>query len=267
MVDFLDHSRRLNHISATWEIDVTETLGRIAAIQKQTRMAISFNAYIIYVFARAVMKHPETQGVKVPFRRKTAYFNGVDVGTAIEQRIATGASIALPYTIRNAHAKKLLSICLEMRQVRKKNLLLTHPEIVWRGRLAHFPKWIRNLVWRWVDLNPARRRRIRGTVGVTNISFLSDGRNPGYGHPMSILTSGLCVGVIFDKMEPCAEDPRGFKVRKKLCVTMEANHDLVDGAPMARVARTLTKSIETSEGLDAAFTEEVSAHMKAGNPL
>lgn len=264
IIDFLEHSRRLHHISATWEIDVTAVLQAISEIQRQTRMAISFNAYMIYVFARAVSKHPETQAVKVPFRRKIAHFDGVDVGTAIEQRTAPGTSIALPYTIRNAHTKSLLTICLEMRKVRKTNLLLTHPEIVWRGKLAHYPKWVRKLVWRWVDLSPERRRRIRGTVGVTNISFLSDGKRPGYGYPMSLLSTGLCVGAIYERMEPCSENPRGFEMRKKLCVTMQSNHDLVDGAPMTRVARSLTASLERSEGLDASFVAEVTEHMKSG---
>ena len=259
LVDFLEHSKRLHHVSMAFEVDVTQALQRIADIQRQTRVAVSFNAYIIYVFARVIFQNPEMQAVRVPYRRKVAYFDGVDVGTAIEQSIGGGRSIALPYTIRDAHAKTLYQICREMRAVRKTNMLLSHPEIVWRGRLAHYPKWIRRLVWKWVDGSPVRRRRIRGTVGLTNLSFLSDGKNPGFGIPMSILPSGLGVGAIYDKMEPSAESPRGFEVRKKLCVTLQANHDLIDGAPMVRTVRALIRTMEAADGLDDAFIEEIRA--------
>ena len=68
----------------------------------------------------------------------------------------------MPYTIRDADRKSLATICAELRGARKRNLLAEDPAIRLRGRLALFPRPLRLLFWKWVDFNPARRRRIRG---------------------------------------------------------------------------------------------------------
>lgn len=267
VVDFLNYSRKRHHISGMWEVDITHTQQRIQEVQRQARVAISFNAYLIYLLSRAVMEHPEIQAVRVPFRRSIAVFDGVDVGTAVEFRVPGRNSIALPYTVREADRKSLAEICVEMRDASKRNLMETDPGIRWRAKLAHLPAPVRRMIWRWVDLDPARRRRVRGTFGLTNLNFLSDGMGPGFGIPMPLLTSGLCVGSTYERLEPCNDDPRGFRVARKLCLTFQVDHDVVDGAPGLRFARTFTRALESAEGLDDAFASELAALSRAPRPV
>lgn len=255
--DFLYNAQRRKNISCWWEIDVTRVLEQVNRIQRDTKVAISLNAYWIFLFARAVRQHPQVQAVRVPWRRRTALFDGVDVGTAVEQRVPGHGSIALPYTIRNADKKSLAEICTELRGARKRNLIAEDPAIRMRARLAHFPRFARLLFWKWVDLDPARRRRIRGTVGVTNLSFLADDRRPASGLPLAILPANLAIGSIYDRLVPCTQDPRGFRTASMLCVTLTIDHEIIDGAPMVRFARTLTQSIERADGLDEAFAMEL----------
>lgn len=260
IVDFLNHSRKRHHISALWEADVTECQARLRSLQRRTRIAISFNAYLVFLLSRATLKHPEIQSVRIPFRRKTACFDGVDVGTAIPGRTPDQRTIALAHTIRNAHAKSLAQICLEMREASNRNAF-DHPDIRWRYRLAHYPAWMRRWFWRWVDADPARRRRIRGTIGITNVSFLGDGKHLAFGIPMPLLTTNLCVGAVYEKLEPAPQQPKGFETRKKICLTLQSDHDVVDGAPLGLFVRTFTQSLEQAHGLHDAFADElVSLH-------
>lgn len=255
--DFLHNAQRRKNICCCWEIDITAVLERMQRIQRETKVAISLNAYWLYQLARAVRQHPELQAVRVPFRRKIAQYDGVDVGCAVEQRVPGLGSIAVPYTIRNADKKSLAAICAELRSARKRNLLATDPAIRLRGKLAHLPRPLRLLFWKWVDLNPARRRRIRGTVGLTNLSYLADDRRPAFGVPLVLLPCNLAVGSIYKRLVPSDTDPRGFRVAQMLCLTLTVDHEIVDGAPMARFGRTLTRAIEDAEGLDATFAQEL----------
>lgn len=255
--DFLHNAQRRKNIACCWEVEITGVLERIQRLQRETRGAISLNAYWLYQLARAVRQHPEVQAVRVPFRRQIAQYDGVDVGCAVEQRVPGLGSIAVPYTIRNADKKSLAALCAELRGARKRDLLGTDPAIRLRGRLAHLPRWLRLLFWKWVDLDPARRRRIRGTVGLTNLSYLSDDRRPAFGVPLVLLPCNLAVGAIYKRLVPCDRDPRGFRTASMICFTVTVDHEIVDGAPMARFGRRLTQAIEDCEGLDAAFAAEL----------
>lgn len=265
VVDFLKYSRKRHHVACAWEVDLTHTQQRIRELQRRSMTGISFNAYLIYLLARAVSVHPEVQAVRVPFRRKVATFDGADVGTAVEHRLPDGRSIALPYTVRHADRKSLADICIEMRAASKAHLMDTDDGIRWRARLAHYPGFIRRLVWKWIDLDPARRRRVRGTFGLTNLNFLTDRGHEVFGYPMSLLTTSLCVGASYDRLVPCDEDPRGFRKSLRLCLTLLSDHDLVDGAPMGRFARTFSMALERGDGLDDDLVETLLAHRNASN--
>ncbi|MFK8185307.1 MAG: 2-oxo acid dehydrogenase subunit E2 [Phormidesmis sp.] len=259
MIDFLAHAKRKSQIAGNWEIDITLAHTRIKEIQRRTRIAISFNAYLIFLLSRTISMYPAVQAVRVPWRRKMAIFEGVDVGTVVEQRLPDKTPIPLPYTVRNAESKSLAEICFEMRQASKCDLIHHDPGIRWRAKLAYFPGWIRQLVWYWVDLDPARRRRFRGTFGITNLNFLTHGRTPGFGHILTILSSALCVGSSYDRLVPSDQDSRGFVVRKHLCCTLAADHLVIDGAPILRFSRAFTEALENAEGLDEQFVEALIA--------
>lgn len=248
--DFLHNAQRRKNVSFCWEVEITRVLERVQQVQRETKIAVSLNAYWIHLLARAVRQHPAMQAVRVPWRRRIAQYDGVDVGTAVEQRVPGFGSIAVPYTIRDADKKSLAQICVELRSARKRNLIAEDPGLRLRGRLAHFPRFLRLLFWKWVDLDPGRRRRIRGTVGITNLSFLSDQQRPAFGLPLALLPTNLTVGSTYPRLVPCDTDPRGFRVATMLCLTLTSDHEIVDGAPMVRFGRTLTQSIERADGLD-----------------
>lgn len=264
--DFLHNAQRRKNVSLSWEVEITRVQERVQQVQRDTKVPLSLHAYWIHRFARVVRRHPEMQAVRVPFRRRIALYPGVDVGTAVEQRVPGYGSVAVPYTIRDADTKSLATICVELNAARKRNLFAEDPGLRLRGLLAHFPRPLRLLFWKWVDFNPARRRRIRGTVGITNLSFLSDNQRPAFGHPLVLLPSNLTVGAIYPRLVPDETDPRGFRTASVLCLTLTSDHEIVDGAPIVRCARALTQAIERADDLDAAFATELTARVNAPTP-
>lgn len=260
--DFLTQAKQVPQISATWEIDITQVHERIRQIQRQTRIAISFNAYLIFLISRTIQKYPEVQTIRVPWRRKMALYDGVDINTIVEQRLPDNTTFPAPYVVRNAESKSLAEICFEMRQASKRDLTNNELNATVRFRregLAQLPGWVRRLFWVWVDSSPARRRQVRGTFGLTNLNFLSHGLTAGFGHFLSNMSSSICVGSSYDRLVPNEEDSRGFVVRRHLCCTLAANHLVIDGAPLTRFAKTLTHALESAEGLDEQFTDDLIA--------
>ncbi|MEM1127799.1 MAG: 2-oxo acid dehydrogenase subunit E2 [Bacteroidota bacterium] len=264
VADLLAHAQRRPLISGLMEADVTETLHRIRTLQRRAGVGISLTAYLVYLLGQTTRRYPEMQAVRVPFRKKTARFHGVDVSTAVEHRLPGRGRLPVPYAVRDADRKSLAEICIELRTASKANLFEADPDLRLRARLAHLPRFVRRLFWRWVDLNPARRRRVRGTIGLSNLNGVTPFRRPGFVHAMTLLTTSLCVGALYDRLVPDADDPRGFRSSKRLCITLHCDHLLVDGAPMVRFAGSFLEALERGDGLDDELVDALIAHREHG---
>jgi len=92
--------------------------------------------------------------------------------------------------------------------------------------------------------NPVWFKRFGGTVGMSSIGMFGPGG--GWGIPIAPLTLMITVGGIATK-------PRyvngTLEPRELLDVTISVDHDLVDGAPAARFARSLAELLENADAL------------------
>jgi hypothetical protein len=87
----------------------------------------------------------------------------------------------------------------------------------------------------------ASRRQI-GTVAVTSVGMFAGGA--GYGlTPLTLMSVELVVGGI--SQQPRVVDGR-VEVRDVLNLTLEIDHDVIDGAPAARLAAELREVMETA---------------------
>lgn len=255
VVDLLECAHRQHNISAAWEVDFTVAADRMAQIRRTTGNAVSLNAYLIYALGRTIPRHPMMQAVRWRSKGKIATYEGVDVATAVEWAQPGRPPQPVGARISSAHEKSLAQICAEMRRLAKQDPR-ERPIVRWRAKLARYPGWMRRIVWRWVDAHPQRRRQYRGTIALTNLNFLLDDRRPMYGFPLSPYTSTLTVGALYRRAVPEA----GQAVfRRFLTLTLTVDHDLLDGSVAARFARTLTFFLESGEGLDDAFADEMRA--------
>jgi pyruvate/2-oxoglutarate dehydrogenase complex dihydrolipoamide acyltransferase (E2) component len=95
-----------------------------------------------------------------------------------------------------------------------------------------------------VDLSPHRFKRHKGTVILTSVGMFSQGG--GWGLSLPSHTLGITVGGISRK--PGIIDGH-IEPREFLHVTLDFNHDIVDGASAARFAEHFRELVQCGRGL------------------
>jgi pyruvate/2-oxoglutarate dehydrogenase complex dihydrolipoamide acyltransferase (E2) component len=225
------------------EVDVTKAreLRRRLSAREGTR--ISFTAFIAACLARAIESSPEVQAYR-DWRGRLVVFHDVDVVTMIEPE---AGKVAIPHIIRNASRRTVRDITDEIRSIQASpESSEQHSALV--SLAPRLPRFVRLLFFRAVKKNPHWFKRLEGTVVVTSVGMFGKGGGWGIGF-LPTHTLGLTVGGIAQK--PGVHDGR-VEVREYLNLTLSFDHDIVDGAPAARFARTLTELLETAAVLEEA---------------
>jgi pyruvate/2-oxoglutarate dehydrogenase complex dihydrolipoamide acyltransferase (E2) component len=229
------------------EVDVTVARQRIAAHKQRTGEALSFTGYLVYCLARAVEADKTVQA----YRKGThqfVLFDDVNVGLMIEHTQG-GKPALMGHVVRGANHKTYAQIHEEIRAVQ------SAPAPANRG----MPKWLRSaLLLPWplsrlfvLLLTLAARRDPTisvaggGTVFVTAVGMFGKGHS-GWGIASSPHSLALVVGGTAWK--PAVVDGR-IEPREILSLTVQFDHDVVDGAPAARLVRRLVELIESGSGL------------------
>jgi 2-oxoacid dehydrogenase/acyltransferase catalytic subunit len=111
------------------------------------------------------------------------------------------------------------------------------------------------LVQRWPSLmllggqlllrSPFYQKKINGTCGITAVGMFGKGAGWGipYATPHNLF---LTLGGISEK--PGVVDGQ-IAIREYLCLTVDFDHDIIDGAPAARFVERLKELIESGFGL------------------
>jgi pyruvate/2-oxoglutarate dehydrogenase complex dihydrolipoamide acyltransferase (E2) component len=242
IVDSLRVARRKLMIQALVEVDVTAARAFFADHRRATGESLSFTGFTIACVAQAVEEHPLVQAYRHGARRLIV-FDDVDVCTLVEHDVGAG-KVATPLVIRAANRKTFREIHHEIRSAQAVGI--GGPRTVRLMRLyPYLPRLLRTAFWRAFDHFPRLKARIGGTVVVTALSMFGSG--VGWGIPITDYTLAFTLGGIAEK--PAVVDGR-IEVRQILCLTISADHEVVDGAPLARFLHTLKDLIERGYGLD-----------------
>jgi len=246
---FAVRHRLLMH--ALIEVDVTAARETLREYRQRTGRSISFTAFIIACMARAVAEHPEVQAYRRG-RRQLMLFDDVDVCTLIEhdaRDMAQGGGVsrqALPYVIRQANRKTVHAIHADIRGAQARGMG-SRWELRSRRLSSYLPRPLRRLFWWWFTRYPGLQQRIGGTVCVSSVGMFGSGTGWGISSAIAY-TLEIIVGGIVER--PALVDGR-LENRQFLCLTVSANHEVVDGAPLARFIRRLKELIAVGYGLDA----------------
>lgn len=224
------------------EIDVTKARQFMREHKAHTGETLSFTAFIAACFAHAVDAHKSVQAYR-DWRNRLVIFDDVDVVVMIE---AEKDKVAIPHIIRAANQKTFRQIHDEIRAVQSKPTKSTQKS----GGLAHLglitPSFLRKFFIRLFMKNPHWMKNFGGTVVLSSIGMF--GRGGGWGVAMMPMhTLGLLVGGMAEK--PGVVDGR-IEIREYLDLTINVDHDIVDGAPLVRFARELVQLIESGYGLN-----------------
>lgn len=218
------------------EVDVTAPRELLRAAKARGE-DLSFTAFLVASFARVIAATPSVQAYR-DWRGRLWQFHDVDVSTMVEA-VAGGA--AIPHVVREANRKSAVEISREIRSIQAR------PErSEQKGGLAALgaraPRVGRDAFYWAIRKNPAWFRRFAGTTIVTSVGMFGRGGGWGVGF-LPLHTLGLTVGGISEKPRVVGGQ---VVVRQVLNLTLSFDHDIVDGAPGARLARSLVDTIESA---------------------
>ncbi len=246
IVDSLRAARRSPRMYALVEADVTAARHCLREHERATGESLSFTGFVIACVARAVEEHRAVQAYRQG-RKRLVIFDDVDVCTPVEHDL-DGTKQAAPLVIRAANRKAVRAIHREIRAAQARGA-----GSLWALRARriypHLPRPLRTAFWRAFSRYPRLKQRVGGTVMVTAVGMF--GKRAAWGvSSVADYTLQVVVGGIGRKPGVTADGH--IEAREYLGLTVGADHDVVDGAPLARFVQRLVDLIEAGYGLDDA---------------
>ncbi len=251
-IDWVAAGQRKHHVPVILDLDVTDARERIRRIRERTGEGISFTGWMVRCLGQAVAEHRYVQAMRRGHHLVT--FADVDVTVTVERSIGEGSeTVPMPYVVRRANAKTTGEIHSEIRAAQSQRLspgemlLGTRTNSLPFRLFCALPAYLRYLVvYRRLLVDPFFAKRTMGTVVVTSLGASSRGTGGAWFIPIGLHPLQVALGAIVKK--PGVVDDR-IKVREYLTLTVLFDHDVTDGAPVARFVQRLKELVESAYGL------------------
>ncbi len=248
-LDVMELGRKKHHLKVLLELDVTDSRAALKECLRKTGVKLSFTAWLIKTIS-ATIEECQSAHAYLLTKRKSVIFNDIDISIVVE-RIYDGQPVPLPYMIRRSNEKSLRHIHDEIQtaktqDISKKDVVLGDRHYRLATELYFFmPGFLRRLMWRFILKHPNIAKKGMGSVMLTSIGM--NGRINGWFIHGSIHPLSFGVSSIIPK--PWVVDGE-ITVREILNMTILIDHDVMDGAPMARFIDRLSQHIESAFGLE-----------------
>ena len=238
------------------ELDVTRAREFMRAYKARTGEPLSFTAFVVACFARALDRNKFANAYR-DWRNRLIVFDDVDIVTMIETE---RGGVALAHIIRAANTRSVFDIHREIRSIQAQPVKSDqHKWLVGIG--PRVPAFVRDSFYWAMRKNPHWFKHYAGTCVVTSMGMFGSGSGWGVGF-LPMHTVGLTVGGIAQK--PGVVDGQ-IAIREYLSLTLSVDHDIVDGAPAARLAECLRQLIESADSLDAPMRHNDHSRTSLGN--
>lgn len=234
---------RKHHIAALIEVDVTES--RVKLRQQQEK--VSFTAWLIKVISHTLKDYSQAAAY-LQGKRRLILFEDIHVSTIVEKALK-GDKVPMPLLIEKANERSLASITQQIRDAREtplseNDIVLQRKGSRWEQLYYGLPAFVRRWFWRYLLAHPHFAFRKMGNVSITSVGMM--GAVNGWFIPTSIHPLAFGIGSIIRK-------PRVVKevivIREVLHMTVLLDHDVMDGAPMARFVSQLSANLEAGVAL------------------
>ena len=244
--DVYEMGMRKHHVSALLEFDVSEGR-RIIKELKKTGRNISFTAWIIKCIAMALEKHPEVAAYLYS-KKKLLCFKEVSVSVLVEKTIGE-KKVPLPLLIENASALSAEQLTETIKKAQTKqgsssDVVLNKKTSSVERIYSYLPGFLRRIVWRVILSNPRFSYKKMGNVAVTSLTMV--GKLNGWFIHASVHPVSFGLGAVLKKPVAIGEK---IEIREVLNASILFDHDVIDGAPMARFLKHLASSIENAQYL------------------
>ena len=235
-------ARGKNIVHGLLEVDVTVARQRMESYESQTGERPSFTAFIVNCLGEAI-KSDDHLHAYLDWRRRLVIYDEVSIGAMIEIE-RDGSLVPMPYVFTDVNRKDYLDIHGEMRAAQREPLDTQAAKST--PMLLAMPWVVRSVIYWLINRVPKWFRAYSSPVLVTAVGMFGSGSAWGLPNPSNTLT--VTLGGIALKPAVIEGD---ITAREFLNMTLSVNHDIVDGAPIARFANNLTTLIETGYGLDS----------------
>ncbi len=239
IVDVGAAASRRHAVPAWFAVDVTDVRPRL-----RSGVPVSLTTYVVATVARAVARRPRLHALR-DLRGRVVLFDDVDVNVSVEVTVG-GQPFPMNHVLRSAQSRPLPDLDAEVHAV------AADPGLSDTARLAGpvraylaLPAPVRRRVLGSLHRFPDRQKALVGTVGVTSVGMYA--RGGGLGLPFLVHTLDVLVGGL-ETRAGVAGDGRVVR-REHLSVAIVADHDLVDGAPLARFLAELRDDLESGRML------------------
>jgi len=241
-IDICEIGKQKHHVCGMIELDVTKAREDIKLYNKGKQDKISFTAWLISEIAKTIKKH-ETSAAYLLGKTNVIIFDDVNISIAVEKEL-NGQKVPIPLVIEKANERSIESIALQISDA--KNKKLTEKEIVLQKKASRiekmyylFPGFIRRLVWKYLLRHPKLAYKKMGNVAFTSLGTI--GRVDGWFVPISV--HPICFGMSSILKKPMVIKDQ-IEIREVLKMSILIDHDVIDGAEMARFISHLSKNIE-----------------------
>ena len=255
-VDTLVWGKKKHHIPILFEVDVTRARAYLRAFKARTGKGLSFTGWVMKCIGQALSEHKHIQAMRKG--KKLVLFDDVDISVVVERGVGQGDSssetLPMPCVVRKANVKTVEEIHDEIRTAQGESLKSGEVQIGARrdARLTQafnsMPRFVRNLfVWRRLAKDPFFAKKTIGTAVVTSVGSIGKSSGYGWAIPTGIHPVVFALGSIARKPGIVGEE---IQIREYLSMTVLFDHDVTDGAPVARFIRRLGELLEGSYGLE-----------------
>ncbi len=246
-LDICEIGKRKHHVTGLIELDISKSRKKIRQYNRNSSSKISFTAWIINVICSTINKY-ETPSSYLKGKNKLIIFDDINVSIIVEKNI-NGQKVPIPLIIEKASEKSIVAISNQINDAKLKQLtqndIVLHKKADRLERIYYIlPGFIRRYVWKYILKHPKIAFNKMGNVAITSIGMM--GQINGWFIPISI--HPICFGLGSIIKKPIIIEDK-IEIREMLNMSILIDHDVIDGAPMARFISELTKNIENGLNL------------------
>ena len=242
------------------EIDVTRARQLILEHKARTGESLSFTAFLAACVGHAVEMNKSVQAYR-NWRHQLVLFDEVDINIQVE-RDMQGQRSSLPLIVRAANRKTVHALHEEIRAAQAHSMSSREVKAYMHTWVTLLPSFVQQMLFWVASKSPHLTKQNMGTVELNAIGMF--GSRGGWGMHIPFHTLSIVVGGIARK--PGIVDER-IKLRDYLSMTINFDHDMIDGAPAARFTQQLIDLIESGYGLPDSTVESEQARAEGASTL
>lgn len=235
-----------HHVYFLLELDVTNSRMKISDLRKQNHK-ISFTGWLLKTISESIKYH-QAVGAYLLSKREIIIFNDINISMVVEKELED-TKVPIPLVIEKTNEKSKEDITREIENAKnekfsEKDIILKQKSNAFERLYYYLPGFIRRMIWRFMLDHPKIAFKKMGNVVVSSIGMM--GKINGWFIQTAVHPISFGIGSIIKKPLVINDE---IKIREVLNMTVLIDHDIIDGAPMARFINELTKNIENGIGL------------------